>query len=649
MNKVIGVFAHVDAGKTTLSEQLLYRAGALRTPGRVDEKTSVLDAAEVERQRGITVFSGQARFTFGESTYYLLDTPGHTDFSAEMERALRIIDFAVLVVSCAEGIQAHTETIWRMLRGAGAPVFVFLNKTDRAGADPDRVYAELRKRFSPDIVDMDAGFTPEVLTALAERDDAFLETYLDGAPDEAAAQAAARRLVCKGRLFPCLRGAALRGEGVDKLLQALDRLSETRYDINAPFGGTVYRAAHDGKGNRIVFFKALCGAVRVRDSLSGEKIQELRLYQADRYEQVPRIEAGMLCGAVGLDGVRPGAGIGPRGQSITCESTPALTFGVTAENADLYALYEALQTLENEDPALGVTRADGRLRIQCMGPVQTEILQQAIWERFGIRAEFGDCRVSYRETIAAPIIGYGHYEPLRHYAEVHLLLEPGARGSGITFDSALSTDALDQSIQRQIEQVVLEHDHRGVLTGARLTDVRVTLLYGKNHLKHTSGGDFREAVRRAVRQGLEQAECLLLEPVYDFRADLPAVNLGRLMADIQKFSGTFSPPISEGERAVLTGRAPVSELMRYQSEVQAYTRGAGYISLRFGGYEPCHDADAVIGASGYARAADSENPSESIFCAHGAGFAVQWFDIHKFIPPYKQIPATLYTKEDKTI
>ncbi len=646
MNKVIGVFAHVDAGKTTLSEQLLYRAGAVRAPGRVDEKTSVLDAADVERQRGITVFSGQARFVFGGNTYYLLDTPGHADFTAEMERALRIIDFAVLVVSSAEGIQAHTETIWRMLRAAGAPVFLFLNKTDRAGADPGRVYAELRARFSPDITDMDAGFTPEVLTALAERDDEFLEAYLGGEPDEAAALAAARRLVGAGRLFPCLRGAALRGEGVDRLLRALDGLTETHYDAAAPFGGTVYRVAHDGKGSRVAFFKVLSGAVQARDSVGGEKIQELRLYQGGRYEQVQRAEAGMLCGAVGLDSARPGMGIGPRGAAAACETVPALTFGVTAENAELYALHEALRTLENEDPALGVTLADGRLRVQCMGPVQTEILEQALWERFGIRAAFGDCRVSYRETIAAPVVGYGHYEPLRHYAEVHLLLEPGERGSGITFASGLSADVLDQNYQSQIEQTVLGHDHRGVLTGARLTDVRVTLLYGKSHLKHTSGGDFREAVRRAVRQGLEQAESLLLEPVYDFRADLPAANLGRLMADMQKFSGVFDPPLTEDGRAVLTGRAPVSELMRYQSEVQAYTRGAGYLSLRFGGYEVCHDAQAVIEAAGYARAADGENPSESIFCAHGAGFAVPWFEIHRFIPPYKR-PLPPVSKEDE--
>lgn len=638
MNKIIGIFAHVDAGKTTLSEQLLYRTGARREPGRVDDGTSVLDAAAVERERGITVFSGQARFRIGENQYYLLDTPGHVDFSAEMERALKIIDYAVLVVSCAEGIQAHTETIWRMLRGAGAPVFLFLNKTDRPGARPDLVYEQLRARFSPDVTDMNDGFTPDVLTALAERDDAFLEAYLDGGSDRAAAAAAARRLIRQGRFFPCLRGAALRGEGVDELLALLDLLTETDYDASASAGATVYRTAEDDRGGKVAFMKVLSGKIRVRDMLGGEKIQELRLYQGDRYEQVQQAEAGMLCGAVGLEHVRPGMGLGPAGVSATYETTPALTFGVSAENADVYALHAALKKLEDEDPTLGVTLYDGRLRAQCMGVVQTEVLTQRLRERFGIDALFGDCKVSYRETIAAPVIGYGHYEPLRHYAEARLLLRPGARGSGVTFVSALSTDVLDLNFQRQIEQTALEYDHRGVLTGAPLTDVQIVLLYGKSHLKHTCGGDFREAVRRAVRQGLQQAESLLLEPVYAFRADVPAACVGRLMADIQKFSGRFDPPVTDGDRAVLTGIAPVSELMRYQSEVQSYTRGTGFIALRHGGYEPCHNAEQVVEACGYESAADTENPADSVFCSHGAGFVVPWYDVCKYIPPYKEIP-----------
>lgn len=639
MRCTAGILAHVDAGKTTLSEQLLYLGGALRERGRVDHGDAFLDAEPIERRRGITVFSGQADFQWGETTYYLLDTPGHTDFSAETERVLPALDLAILVVSAAEGVQGHTETLWRLLSHYRVPTVVFLNKIDRPGADAGRVIGELRRKCSPAAVALDgfAGVPDESLAEeLASLDDGLLERYLEGdmKPEDWLPQL--RRLVRERRLFPCFSGSALKGEGVRELLDGMNLLVETDWEAreDMPFGALAYQVRR-GSG-RIVWLKVTSGVLRCRDEVEcrgadgepvREKVTELLRCRGGRLTPIAEARAGELCCAAGLSSVRAGDGVGEQAPAGPRELTPVLLSRAQWDpSCDLREVLAAFRTLEDEEPALSVEWNEplSELRVHVMGEVQLEILRELMQTRFGFSVTFGDCEVLYRETIEDTVHACGHFEPLRHYAEAHFLLSPGERGSGVTFESACSTDVLARNWQNLIRTHVFEKEHRGVLIGAPITDIRVTLLAGRAHLKHTEGGDFREAVYRAIRQGLMQAKSRVLEPWCAFSAAVPQEYAGRVMADVQRLCGVFDPPDAQGETAVVTGRAPVATFLNYQRELTAFTRGRGTVAIRFDGYEPCHNEDEVMAARGYDPEADTENPAGSVFCSHGAGYYVPW-------------------------
>ena len=635
----IGVMAHVDAGKTTLSEQLLYLGGAVRERGRVDHGDAFLDTEPVERERGITVFSGQADFTWGDTVYYLLDTPGHTDFAAETERVLPALDYAVLVVSCAEGVQGHTETLWRLLRDYGVPVFLFLNKLDRPGADLQRTMDELHSRCSPAAVLFD-GFSGEVGDELAEEaaalDDELLARYLEGEIPQEEWLIELRRLVKERKIFPCFSGAALRGEGVREFLDGMELLTQTDWESreSEPFAALAYQVRRGQ--SRIVWLKVTAGRLRCRDevscraadgSLVKEKVTELFRCRGGRLFPIQEAKAGELCCAAGLTAVRAGDGVGAQAPARPRELTPVLLSRAVWDPAyDLREVLAAFRALEDEEPALSVewNEALRELRVHVMGEVQLEILRELLQERFHLEVGFTDCEVLNRETIENTVHACGHFEPLRHYAEVHLLLSPGERGSGIVFESKCPLDRLARNWQNLIRTHVLEKQHRGVLTGAPLTDVVVTLVAGRAHLKHTEGGDFREAVYRAIREGLMKAQSLLLEPWCAFTAVTPQEYAGRVMTDVQRLCGTCGAPRREGETAVVEGEAPVSTFLNYQRELTAFTRGRGNVAVRFCGYRPCHNAEEVIAASGYDPESDTANPAGSVFCSHGAGYYVPW-------------------------
>ena len=622
----IGVLAHVDAGKTTLSEQILFQCGALRKPGRVDHQDTLLDSDRIERRRGITVFSGQAQFSHGGRRYFLLDTPGHADLSPEMERTLGALDYAILVVSGVDGIQAHTETIWRLLAERGVPVFFFLNKTDLPNAEPERVLAELQQRCSPQCILLDEGFTPATQEQVALADEERLEQYLGGQLDEAAWEQTLRQGIRERIFFPVYTGSALQGLGIEPLLQGLDRLTDSQYDPEAPLSGLVYQIRHDNQNNRVALLKLTGGRLRPKETLLGEKIHELRSYQGEKYTVLPQAEAGELVAATGLNQVKSGTAFGGNA-AIPPLLTPLLTAQVLwPPDRPQPQVLESLRILEEEEPALQLrwNQEAQELHLAVMGPIQLEVLQETAQNRFGLPLTFGQPQVLYRETIRRPVLGCGHFEPLRHYAEVHLLLEPGPRGSGVTFQSLCSTDRLAGNWQRLIGSHVLEREHPGALAGCPVTDIRVSLLDGAAHLKHTEGGDFREATYRAIRQGLFQADSLLLEPFYGFLIQVPTELAGRVLADIQQMQGEVQPPQPSGGDSILLGAAPVSEMMEYAKTFPALTRGRGRLQLRFDGYRPCHNMETVLAQRAYDREADRENPADSVFCSHGAGHLVHW-------------------------
>lgn len=643
MNRTIGILAHADAGKTTLSEQILCLAGVLRAPGRVDHQDAFMDSDAMERRRGITIFSGQAVFALGENRYTLLDTPGHADFSAEMERALQALDAAILVVSCVEGVQSHTETIWRLARRAGLPAFFFLNKTDRVGADVDRTLAAIRKRLTPDCALFGAGaaqgrFSDAEREEIAARDEALLERYLEDGATDAAFMEAARREVAQGRLFPAFCGAALRGEGVEALLYGLDALLTTDYAsrLDEPFAAHVFRVRRDGQGARETHMKVLAGRLRVKDEVQAltadggtarEKAHELRVYHGERYRSVAQAGAGEVVAVTGLALPLPGDRIGDRPARARFETRPMLRaralFGPPLQKD---AVLAAMRQLEQEDPALsvGVDPDTGEPEVSVMGPIQLEVLQELLRTRFAMDVRFGDSRILYLETIAAPAMGVGHYEPLRHYAEAHLRLTPGPRGSGVTFQSVCPVDVLALNWQRLIGTHVLERAHRGVLTGAPLTDVCVTLVTGRAHLKHTEGGDFREATYRAIRQGLMGAQSVLLEPVCRFALSVPQGALGRVLADLTRLRADFEAPQQTDEMASIEGLCPASTFMRYPAAFTAATHGRGTVSYALSHYAPCHDAEQVVAAAAYNPLASLADTPDSVFCSHGAGFNVSW-------------------------
>lgn len=645
MFKTIGLLAHVDAGKTTFAEALLYHTQTIRNRGRVDHRDAFLDSHEIEKARGITVFADQAEMRYGDNTYFLLDTPGHVDFSAEMERALQVLDYAVIIVSAVEGVEGHTETVWQLLRTYGIPTFFFINKTDRTGADPDRVLEDIRRELSANVLDLTTWAAVEQLDEtekawLAERDEALLEPFLEGTLSDAAWNEHLIQMVQNGQVFPCLRGSALLDIGIDVFMKALDRLTVTRYDPELPFAGRVYKIRHDEQATRVTFIKALQGTLRVRDELTygpeggqrTEKITAIRKYNGQRFVQTDFVQAGELFAVTGLTSVSSGEGLGALVDPIRRELAPTLQSKVQFEPPlHLKEVLRVFQLLDAEDPTLG-TRWDEALQelhIHVMGKIQLEILQQVVQERFGMKITFGPPEILYKETISTPVTGCGHFEPLGHYAEVHLRLEPAERGSGVTFVNACHADDLSVGYQNLIGQHVLEREHHGLLTGSPLTDVRVTLLTGRSHNKHTSGGDFREATYRAIRQALEQAENVLLEPVYHFKIKVPLDQLGKVLTDIQQAHGRFDPPETGEETAVISGVVPVATFMDYPTELAAMTHGKGSIMLKFGGYEPCHQAETIIAQKDYNKNADPAYTSSSIFCAKGQAFSVPWDEAPK--------------------
>ena len=627
---VLGILAHVDSGKTTLSEAMLYRAGVTRRLGRVDHKDAFLDTDALEKARGITIFSKQALLTAGDTDITLLDTPGHVDFSTETERTLQVLDYAVLVVSGTDGVQSHTETLWRLLRRYHVPTFVFVNKMDLPGMERQELLAQLNRRLGEGFVDFgveQAGRDE----ALALCDENLMDRMLDAGQlqDADLIPAIARR-----HAFPCWFGAALKLEGVDALLDGLDRYTRPAPALEA-FGAKVFKVSQDEQGARLTWLRVTGGELKVKAQLTGEadgepwaeKANQLRLYSGAKYTLTEAIGPGQVCAVTGLTKARPGEGLGAERDSDLPVLEPVLSYQVLLpEGADVHAALGKLHRLEEEEPQLHVVWNEtlGEIHVQLMGEIQLEVLRSLLAERFGLEVEFGPGGILYKETITEPMEGVGHYEPLRHYAEVHLKLEPLPRGSGMQFAADCREEVLDKNWQRLVLTHLEEKQHLGVLTGSPLTDVKITLIAGRAHLKHTEGGDFRQATYRAVRQGLMLAKSQLLEPWYAFRLEVPAENIGRAMSDIQRMEGTFDPPESGEETAVLTGFAPVSTMRSYPMEVVSYTRGRGHLSLTLDGYRPCHNAQEVIAAIGYEPEHDLDNPADSVFCAHGAGFVVPW-------------------------
>ena len=627
---VLGILAHVDSGKTTLSEAMLYRAGVTRRLGRVDHKDAFLDTDALEKARGITIFSKQALLTAGDTDITLLDTPGHVDFSTETERTLQVLDYAVLVVSGTDGVQSHTETLWRLLRRYHVPTFVFVNKMDLPGMERQELLAQLNRRLGEGFVDFGAEQADRD-EALALCDENLMDRMLDAGQlqDSDLIPAIARRHV-----FPCWFGAALKLEGVDALLDGLDRYTRPAPALEA-FGAKVFKVSQDEQGARLTWLRVTGGELKVKAQLTGEadgepwaeKANQLRLYSGAKYTLTEAIGPGQVCAVTGLTKARPGEGLGAERDSDLPVLEPVLSYQVLLpEGADVHAALGKLHRLEEEEPQLHVVWNEtlGEIHVQLMGEIQLEVLRSLLAERFGLEVEFGPGGILYKETITEPMEGVGHYEPLRHYAEVHLKLEPLPRGSGMQFAADCREEVLDKNWQRLVLTHLEEKQHLGVLTGSPLTDVKITLIAGRAHLKHTEGGDFRQATYRAVRQGLMLAKSQLLEPWYAFRLEVPAENIGRAMSDIQRMEGTFDPPESGEETAVLTGFAPVSTMRSYPMEVVSYTRGRGHLSLTLDGYRPCHNAQEVIAAIGYEPEHDLDNPADSVFCAHGAGFVVPW-------------------------
>ena len=628
---VIGILAHVDAGKTTLSEGMLYTSGALKKLGRVDHRNAFLDTFALERARGITIFSKQAEFTLTDTAVTLLDTPGHVDFSAEMERTLQVLDYAVLVISGTDGVQAHTETLWRLLARHRIPTFLFINKMDIAAQARAALLAELRCRLDSNCIDFGA---PESMAEeLAMCDEALLEHYLSTGELK---QDEIPRLIAARRVYPCYFGSALKLEGVRELLDGIDRYAIEPARCEA-FAAQVFKITRDPQGNRLSYLKITGGSLPVRTQLSGredggwqQKVNQIRVYSGEKYQTIERAETGMVCAVTGLTHTRSGMGLGAAADTMPPMLEPALGYRlVLPGGCDTHTMLQNLRQLAEEDPQLRVIWNErmGEIQVQLMGEVQLEILTDLIEERFGVRVSFDKGSIVYKETIAAPVIGIGHFEPLRHYAEVHLLIEPGARGSGMQFASACPADQLDLNWQRLVLTHLSEKTHLGVLTGAPVTDLKITLLAGRAHLKHTEGGDFREATYRAVRNGLMRAKSVLLEPYYAFRIELPDDCVGRAIADIQRMEGTFDPPEQIEAGVVLAGSAPVSAMRNYGAEVAAYTKGRGRLSCVLSGYAPCCNAQEVIESIGYEAERDTDNPADSVFCSHGAGHVVRWDEV----------------------
>lgn len=655
---VTGILAHVDAGKTTLSEALLYATGNVRKLGRVDHGDAFLDTNTMERQRGITIFTEPAIITTPNLTLTLLDTPGHVDFSAEMERTLAVLDYAILVISGADGIQGHTETLWRLLKRYNVPTFIFINKMDAPAADKTKLLNQLKKRFSDGCIDFtgahdDNAALADVMEDIAMQSETAMESYLESGtiPDETI-----REMIADRALFPCFFGSALKMDGIDEFIAGFERyVHEPEYD--SEFGAHIYKVSHDAQGNRLTWLKVTGGEFKAKTMLSGtarvgtdlgeskidddgmwhEKADQVRVYSGAKFTTVDSVVAGTVCAVTGLTRTFPGAGLGKESDGVNPVLQPVLTYTLLPGECDIHACLVALRELEDEDPLLHVVWQSHleEVHLQLMGAVQLEVIQQMMHDRFGLDVSFGPGGILYKETIAHPVEGVGHFEPLRHYAETHVLLEPLPAGSGMRFASVCSEDVLDRNWQRLILQHCQEREHLGVLTGSPITDMKITLLIGRAHLKHTEGGDFRQATYRAIRQGLmeakERGDCRLLEPWYGFRLEVPQDMVGHAMADIQRMSGSFDTPSGDGEYMVLEGEAPVAQMRDYAMDVNAYTHGRGHLSCVFAGYRPCHNVDEVIEQSAYDPESDLENTPDSVFCAHGAGYPVKWYKVPEFM------------------
>ena len=647
----IGLVAHVDSGKTTLSESILYLAGRIRKLGRVDHKDAYLDTYELERERGITIFSKQAVFDLGKHRVTLLDTPGHMDFAAEMERTLQVLDYAVLVVNGADGVQGHTRTLWNLLEYYQIPVFVFVNKMDQDGVDKKKVLEDIQKNLDSSCIafpeQTENEPTEEFLEELATCDESVLEEYLQNAE---IGTETITKLIAQRKAFPCYFGSALKVQGIQELLDAIERYATPKMiNDEEAFGARVYKISRDAQGNRLTHLKVTKGILKVKDVLSGssvdgteweEKVNQIRIYSGEKFELVQEAETGVVCAVTGLTATCPGEGIGVESESQIPVLAPVINYQVEIpEGTDEHKMLRCLRELEEEDPLLRVVWNEelGEIHVQLMGEVQIEVLKSLMKDRFDVDVSFGAGSIVYKETIQNTVEGVGHFEPLRHYAEVHLKLEPGEPGSGIVLGSECGEDMLDKNWQRLILAHLAEKDHRGVLTGSSLTDVKITLIAGKAHLKHTEGGDFRQATYRAVRQGLMQAENILLEPYYAFRLEIPADCVGRAMTDIQRMNGEFSMPETEADRAVIVGQAPVACMRDYPMEVTGYTRGRGSLNCTLKGYFPCHNQEEVLAAYAYDPERDLDNPTGSIFCAHGAGYAVPWDQVFDMMHMERQL------------
>lgn len=639
----MGILAHVDAGKTTLSEGILYTCKAIRKLGRVDHQDAFLDTNTLEKNRGITIFSKQAECTLGEFGITLLDTPGHVDFSAEMERTLQVLDYGILVISGADGVQGHTETLWRLLSRYQIPVFLFINKMDQPGTDRETLLVELKEKLDTNCVDFSADQTSEDWKEqVAVCDEQVMEAYLEG---EEISRVQIQKMIRERKLFPCYFGSALKLTGVKEFLEDLKlRIRESSYPES--FGAKIYKITRDSQGERLSHMKITGGVLKVKSVLSNgkpgesgegiwqEKVNQIRIYSGEKYTMVSEAKAGTVCAVTGLSATYPGQGLGNEQASDMPVLEPVLSYRVgLPEEVNVHQALLQLRQLEEEEPLLHIVWNGtlGEIYAQVMGEVQIEILKSLIKERFGMTVTFDEGNIVYKETILEPVEGIGHFEPLRHYAEVHLLLEPGETGSGLTFATDCSEDVLDRNWQRLILTHLEEREHKGVLLGAPITDMKITLLTGRAHIKHTEGGDFRQATYRAVRQGLRKAKSQLLEPYYEFRLEVPSEQVGRSMTDIQKMLGEFDPPKTEGEMTVLTGSAPVVTMRDYQKEVISYTSGRGRLSCTLKGYYPCHNQEEVVEAVGYDPEADLENPTGSVFCAHGAGFVVNWDQVEEYM------------------
>lgn len=623
---VVGILAHVDSGKTTLSEAMLYTAGKIRKLGRVDHKDAYLDTDAQERERGITIFSKQAVFTYDGMEITLLDTPGHVDFSAEMERTLQVLDYAILVINGMDGVQSHTDTLWKLLKRYEIPTFIFVNKMDMEGTDKDAVFQNIRKKLDGDCVDFSSGDRDEQIAMADER---LLDTYLDSGMVEVEDITEA---ILDRKIFPCFWGSALKLSGVQELLDAMNTYM-VMPAYNAEFGGRIFKISRDAKGERLTYMKVTGGSLKCREQIEGTegKVNQIRIYSGARYETVEEASAGTICAVTGLGETSAGQGVGCEQENVFAGLEPVLSYKVSyPEDKDAVVVLRDIRQLEEEEPELHVEFAQetGEIFVKVMGQVQLQVLTQIIKDRFGYLISFGMGRIIYKETLAEPVMGVGHFEPLRHYAEVHLLMEPLEPGSGMQFDTICSEDVLDKNWQRLILTHLEEKEYRGVLTGAPITDMKITVTAGRAHQKHTEGGDFRQATYRAVRQGLMMGECRLLEPVYAFRLEIPTEMTGRAMNDITRMHGRFAQPEIEGEMSILTGTAPVATMQEYQQDVTAYTRGQGKLSCTLQGYEPCHNEDEVLAASTYDPELDMANPASSVFCAHGAGYIVDWYDVY---------------------